>query len=132
MAARTDLILTDGQATPVAHTFTPDGSDANGVHIFSEKSGIPADDSRFTVSLRRSGGRFRVSIKLAVPVTQLQTVNGVSNPLVVRTGYAEVGFTFDETSSMQERWDVVRMLSSALGADQAQIEALVVGLSDIY
>jgi hypothetical protein len=132
MAARTNLVLTDRASTPVDHTFTPDGTDTNGVHIFSTKNGVPAGDKRFTASLRRSNGRFRISLKLASPTVQTQTINGIENPVVVRTGYAEVNFTFDETSSLQERADTVGMLADSLGASQSQINELITSLSDIY
>lgn len=132
MAARTNLVLTDRKSTPVDHTFTPDGVDSNGVHVFTEKTGIPADDARFTASIRRSGGRFRVSLKLVNPVTQTQTINGIDNPIIVRTAYAEVNLTFDETSSASERADTIGMLADSLGADQTMINDLIVNLSDIY
>lgn len=132
MSARTNLVLTDRAATPVAHTFSPDGDDANGVHVFSEKVGVPAGYSRYTASLRQTSGKFRALLKLAVPVTQTQIINGVSNPVVVRTSYAELSFTFDALSSAQERADIVGMLASSLNASQAQINDMVVNVSDIY
>lgn len=132
MSARTNLVLTDRSATPVAHTFTPDGDDANGVHIFTTKSGVPAEAKRFTASLRNGNGKYRASLKLAVPITQTQTINGVSNPVVVRTGYAEINFTFDSLSSAEERANLVGMLRDALDESQTQIDDLLVDLSDIY
>lgn len=132
MAQRTDLILTDRAETPVSHTLTPDGTDTNGVHLFSEKVGVPAGYPRFTASLRRTAEKFRASLKLAVPVVATQTINGVSAPIVVRTAYAEVNFTFDQLSSAEERSDVIGMIADALSADQDQINDLLVNLSDIY
>lgn len=132
MAQRTNLILTDRASTPVDHTLTPDGTDTNGVHLFSEKVGVPAGYPRFTASLRRTNEKYRASLKLAVPVVANQTINGVSAPIVVRTGYAEVNFTFDQLSSAQERADLIGMISDALSADQTQINDLLVNLSDIY
>jgi hypothetical protein len=132
MAARTNLVLKDRASTPVNHTFTPDGTDTNGVHLFSEKVGVPAGYSRFTASLRRTAEKYRATLKLVVPVTQTQTINGVSSPVVVRTAYAEVNFTFDNLSSVQERADVVGQTLDSLLASQAQINDMVVNLSDIY
>lgn len=132
MSARTNLILTDRKATPVAHTFSPDGDDANRVHLFSEKSGVPATDARFTASLRQVNGKARATLKLALPVTQTQVVNGISNPIVVRTSYGEVNFTFDSLSSAQERADCIGMLASSLLANQTQINDMLVNASDIY
>lgn len=132
MSARTNLVVNDRKSTPVAHTFTPDGTDANKVHLFSEKTGVPAGDSRFSASLRRTGGKFRATLKLAVPVVQTQVINGVSSPVVVRTAYGEVNFTFDELSSAAERADVVGMISNSLATAQTQINDLLVNVSDIY
>lgn len=132
MSARTNLVLTDRSETPVSHTFTPDGDDANGVHIFTTKDGVPASSARFTASLRNGNGKHRASLKLAVPITQTQTINGVSNPVIVRTGYAEVNFTFDSLSGPEERANIVGMLRDALDENQTQIDDMLVDLSDIY
>jgi hypothetical protein len=132
MSARTNLVINDRAATPVAHTFSPDGDDANGVHIFSEKVGVPAGYSRYTASLRQTNGKFRAQLKLAVPITQTQTINGVSSPVVVRTSFVEVGLTFDALSSVQERADAIGMMVNSLATAQTQINDMVVNLSDIY
>lgn len=132
MVARTNLVLKDRASTPVSHTFTPDGSDTNGVHLFSQKVGVPAENKRFTASLRRTNEKYRATLKLVVPIAQTQTINGVANPIVVRTAYAEVNFTFDQYSLPQERADVVGMTLDSLLASQAQINDMIVNLSDIY
>jgi hypothetical protein len=132
MSARGNLVINDRAATPVAHTYTPDGDDANGVHLFSEKTSVPAGNARFTARLTSSKGRYRPSLRLQVPVVQTQTINGVSSPVVVRTAFAEVNFTFDALSSDQERKDCVGLIANALAASQTQINDLLVNLSDIY
>lgn len=133
MAARSMLVLTDRAGTPVTHNYTPDGDDVNGVHLFSEKTGVPAGDPRFSARLLKSkGGQYRPTLRLTVPIVQTQIINGVSSPVVVRTAYAEVTFTFDALSSAQERADVVGLMASALPAAQTQINDLIVNLSDIY
>lgn len=56
MAARANLVLKDrATPTPLDHTFTPDGDDANGVHVWSEKepNGVAAGAKRLTASMRR-------------------------------------------------------------------------------
>lgn len=132
MSARTNLILKDRAGTPVSHTFTPDGDDTNGVHLWSEKTGVPAGYPQFTASLRKSSGKLRSTLKLSVPVTQTQTINGISTPTVVRTAFAEVNFTFDGLSSAQERADVVGQLLDSLLATQTQINDMIVNVSDVY
>lgn len=132
MSARTNLVINDRAATPVAHTYTPDGDDANMVHLFSEKTNVPLANAKYSIALKKSNGKYKPSIKLAVPVVQTQTINGVSSPVIVRTAYANVDFTFDGLSTEQERADCVGLLVNSLAADQTQINDLVVGLSDIY
>lgn len=132
MSARTNLVINDRAAIPVAHTYSPDGDDTNGVHVFSEKTSVPAGNPRYTAALRSSNGKYRPSVKLQIPVVQTQTINGITSPVVVRTAYAEVNFTFDALSTTQERADAVGLLVNSLAAAQTQVNDMIVNLSDIY
>lgn len=133
MAARGNLVVNDRTTpTPVAHTFTPDGDDTNGVHVYSEKTGVAAGNPRFTVGLRQSNGKFRPSARLAVPIVQTQTINGVSSPTVVRVAHVNFDCVFDGLSSPQERADAIGQMVNALATSQTQINDLFVNLSDIY
>jgi len=132
MSARTNLVINDRAATPVAHTYSPDGDDQNGVHLWSEKTSVPAGNPRFTARLTSSNGKYRPSLRLQVPIVQTQVINGVSSPVVVRNAFAEVNFTFDSLSTTQERADTVGLMVNALAAAQTQINDLVVNLSDVY
>lgn len=132
MAARANLVVKDRASTPVDHTFTPDGDDANGVHVFSEKTGVPAGNARYTAQIRYSRGKYRPTLRLAVPVVQTQTINGISNPVVVRTAFIDVSMTFDSTSTTQERADAIGMIYNSMAATQTMINDMIVNLSDIY
>jgi len=132
MAARGNLVINDRASTPVAHTYTPDGDDANGVHVFSEKTGVPAGNPRFTAQLRNSNGKYRPSLRLTVPVVQTQTISGISSPVVVRTAYVELNCTFDALSTDQERKDAIGLMANSMAAAQTQINDMLVNLSDIY
>lgn len=132
MSARGNLVINDRATTPVAHTYSPDGDDTNGVHLFSEKVSVPLGNPRYSIALRKSNGKIKPSIKLAIPIVQTQTINGVSTPVVVRTAYADCTFTFDGLSSEQERADCVGLLANSLAASQTQINDLIVKVSDIY
>lgn len=132
MSARSNLVINDRAATPVAHTFTPDGDTPLGVHVFSEKTGVPASDPQFTAALKASNGRFRPSLKLRIPVVQTQTINGISNPVVVRFAEVNVQASFDSLSTEQERADAIGLVANALASSQTMINDLIVGLSDIY
>lgn len=132
MSARSNLVINDRAAAPVAHTYSPDGDDANGVHVFSEKTSVPAGNPRFTARLAYSNGRYKPQLRLAIPIVQNQVINGVSSPVIVRTAYIEFNANFDALSTDQERKDAVGLMVNALAASQAQINDMVVGLSDIY
>lgn len=126
------LVLTDRKATPVAHTFTPFDI-KNGVGTVVEQTGVPVGNNRFTVSLRRTGNaRYKAQLQLVMPVTQNETINGIVTPKVVRTAYADVSFTFDATSSDQERKDLVGMLQSSLDAAKVLVNDTVVNLQGVY
>lgn len=133
MAARSNLVINDRAATPVAHTFTPDGNDVNGVAIWSEKGSVPAGNPRYTARIYQDkGGKFRASAKLTIPIVQTQTINGVSTPTVVRTSYLEFNATFDSLSSTQERADAVGLMANSLATAQAQINDMLVNLTPVW
>ncbi len=133
MPQLTNLVLTDRKATPVAHTFTPRDINA-GVAMVAESTGTPIGDPRVTVSLGKQTqqGRFKPSLRFTFPVVQTQTINGITSPVVVRTAYAEVNFSFDGSSSEAERNDVVGMVQSALDASKVLINDTVVKLQGVY
>lgn len=98
-----------------------------------ESTGVPIGDGRVSVSLRQTAeGRYKAAIRGSFPIVQNQTVNGVVLPVVVRTGYADVTFTFDKSSTEQERKDVVGMLMSALDPAKVLVNDTVVKLQGVY
>lgn len=132
MSARTNLVLKDRAGTPVSHTFTPDGDTPEGVHVFSEKTSVPAGNPQYTAFATRKGGKYRPSLRLTIPIVQTQTINGVSTPVVVRTAQVWLSAVFDELSSEQERKDAIGQMADSLDASQTQINDLLLGTSDIY
>lgn len=118
--------------TPVDHPFTPRDVRAD-VGTVIETTGVPVGNSRLSVSLRvQPNGQYKAELKLAVPVVVNETINGVTNPKVVRTAYADVTFKFDPLSSEQERTDLVGMLADALGTGKTLIHDTVVKLQGVY
>jgi len=67
-----------------------------------------------------------------VPIVQTQTINGVSTPVVVRTGYAEATFSFDASSSEQERKDVVGMFYSSLATGAVLVNDTITKTQGIW
>lgn len=127
-----NLVLTDRAATPVNHTFTPEGIKGDVASVV-ESTGVPVGANRFTISLTRNGnGKYKANLRLAMPVVQTQTINGVSSPVVVRAAYADLTFTFDPTSTTQERKDIVGMLADSLGTSKTLVNDAVVNLQAVY
>lgn len=127
-----NLVLTDRAATPVAHTYVP-REISNGVGTVVESTGVPIGDNRFSVSLRRtSEGRSKAVLKGVFPIVQTQTINGISTPVVVRTAYADLTFSFDGTSTEQERKDVVGLVYSSLAVGATLVNDTVTKLQGVY
>lgn len=133
MAQLQNLVLTDRAATPVNHTFVPEKIEG-AVASVVESSGIPIGNNRVSISISRTkdNGRYKPSIRFTFPVVQTEIINGVSRPAVVRTAYADLSFTFDPTSTTQERKDVVGMVQSALDASKALTNNTIVNLENVY
>ena len=113
MAQIANLVVLDRPGT--AHTFSPFTKDANGVYELREPTGVPLADAKCTLSARtNASGKYIVKGKFTIPVTQTQTINGVSSPVVVRTAYGEVTLTFDAASSKVERSSAARYVSGLL------------------
>lgn len=127
-----NLVLTDRAGTPVNHTFTPVGIDSNGVGTVEETNGVPIGSPKFTIANKRVNGRFKITTKLVVPVVQTETISGVSRPVVVRTAYVDATFTFDGSSSEQERKDCVGMYMSGLDPAKVLVNDTLVKLQGIY
>lgn len=132
MAARGNLVITDRALTPVNHTYSPAGQDANGVHVFTEKTATPVGNPSFTARLVRSKDRYKATLRLAVPVVATQTINGVSAPVVVRINYIEVSTSIDGMATDQERKDLIGLMASALAPTQTMINDMLVNVTDIY
>lgn len=127
-----NLVLTDRAATPVNHTFVPRDI-VNGLGTVVETGGVPIGENRVSLALNKtSTGRYKAVLKYAFPVTQTQTINGVSTPVVVRTAYADITFTFDATSTEQERKDAVGMVYSSLDAGKTLVNDMLIKLQGVY
>lgn len=127
-----NLVLTDRASVPVDHTFTPLDIQG-GVGAVVESSGVPLGDRKFTIGLKKSESRrYKATLNLVNPVVVNETVNGVTRPTVVRTSYVNCTFTFDESSSEQERADTVGMFASALASAKTLVNDTVVKLQGVY
>lgn len=131
MPQLTQVVLKDRMTTPVDHTFSPQDLRDN-VGILVNTQGVPVGNERLGVSLRYTGKRYKATVTLACPVVVTETVNGVSKPSVARTAYAEVVFTYDNTSTLQERQNIVGMLANALAGNQPMLNSVLTELQSVY
>jgi len=108
-----NVIINDGQATPVAKTFTPESVTPQ-VSTFADRtSGIALGFQRIAVSTsfaKSAGSVNRTKYTVSVPVTQ--TVNGVTS--VAYTLRANVEFIFPDGSTDAQRKDVYAYVVNGL------------------
>lgn len=117
-------VLTDRETVPVNHSFVPaDIAQPGSVGVLLESSGVLMNANKLTVSSRKTtGGKLKGRVTLAVPI--VETVAGV--PTVTRVGYITTETTFDLTSTLQERKNVVGMMYSALDSAKSLINDTIV------
>lgn len=130
MPQATTLQLTDTGGTdnydPVSIT--------GGVAEFAYGGDVPLGDKRITISaIRTQLGRRKITLKGVFPTVQTSTVDGIELPVNTRTAYAEISFSFDKTSTADEREDVIKaMISIFTDTDNAWLTPVLYGTSSIY
>lgn len=131
MPSLQSVSLTDRQSpTPIVHVFSPRGIDDKGVGLVVANPGISVAEERLTVSMRRSGSRFRGKLTIAIPQTYVPA--GALSPVVDRIAYATVDITFDEKSTEQERKNLVGMLQSSLDPGKVLVNDCFIKLEGVY
>jgi hypothetical protein len=133
MPALSNISINDGETTPVTHVFKPAGPDGQGVFVFRESDGVAVGDNVLTVSSRDTGNYRKVILRLRMPQTATQVVNGVSSEIVSRTNYAEATFRFAPDSTTQERLNLVTLMKAALQSGQnPDLQAVLVDNEGYY
>lgn len=136
-----NVIVNDAQATPVAHTFTPQNAQmgtSEPALLLNRASGIYAGFERLTVLVRRSESNkaTKVMLKLVKPtlaVTSPNTASGIQpQPTVGYTCLAEVNFTFPDSSTLAERQDMRQLIFNLLTSGQPLIKSAIEDLSPLY
>lgn len=143
MSAVTSIALDDAQATPVTHTFIPQGPDANRVWWFEDMTGETIGHSRISLSLKRSpnpapgsNAANRVSrVVLGVHVPALETLSNNSAgltppPTVAYIERCNVEFILPDRASLQNRKDLRKYVAGLLG--NTQVIDMVEGLISVY
>jgi len=114
MAAIADIVIADGEATPVNHTFKPiyvRNEDGAQVAFYRESmTGVPVDAQptlKLTQKKLPKGGVYRLSARVEVPV--MESVSGQNSagytaaPKVAYTVTAEAVIYSPERSTAQQR-----------------------------
>lgn len=118
MPLLSNIVILDGESTPVEHTFKPVSKQSDGVSTFTESDGVSVGDNVITVSSRVSNNNRKVVVRLRMPMTATQVVNGMASEVVTRTLYAETTFRFPDTCTTQERVNIVTLMKALLQTGQ--------------
>jgi len=125
MSAIANIVINDGQGTPVAHTFAPAKTQADWALLEDRTSGIYIGYNKLTFKLDRPSGdsrqatrNLKLSIKIETPklenVTN-STVSGVAPaPTISYRPVVELTCTFPERCSLQDRKDLQAYIKNVL------------------
>lgn len=144
MPAVANIVLSDAQATPVAHTFIPLGPDTEGAYWFEDQSAANAIGySRISVAIVRpvmakqgaNSGQRNNRIKIGIHTPVLETI-GVSDagitppPTVAFVPRVNIEFIMSERASLQNRKDLRKYAQFALA--DANIVAIIELLQNYF
>lgn len=131
MPAFQSLTVNDRAATPVAHVFTPHQKN-DGIVVVMENTGPEAGNRRFVLKARKSAGKDRRTMELFAPVLVSETINGVVRSVVERRSIAKFELIGEETSTEQERKDVMGMMADALLASKVLVNDFFVKREGVW
>lgn len=110
MPAIANIALVDAKGTPVTHTFAPVSAYDDTGKLANRAASIPAGYETLQLELRQptsSSAAYRMIGKMSFPT--VQTVDGVDT--VTKVSSLSFQINFAQTSSSQDRKDIVKMLS---------------------
>lgn len=134
-----NVVINDGKATPVAHTFSPDFRDQQGVAIYVDRStGIAAGFWTLSIGRRQptsnGQGVYRVTAKLRLPTldqTSPSTGTGIQPaPSVAYAMEAELTFLIAARGTLAERKDLLAVAKNLLS--NAVMTSVVENLEAVY
>lgn len=120
MAAVGNIVINDGQGTPVAHTFSPSVVNSEVVSYHDRVGGIVLGYPELTLGSKMplNGGSIKQTLRISVPT--LETVTGSTGegftpkPTLAYKERAFVEVYHDPRSSLQERKNLNAYLKNAL------------------
>jgi len=132
MSAIGNIVINDGAATPVAHTFSPVGINAANVASWKDRSpAYPVGYNSLSLLLREpvngsASRNYKMSLKLVLPTIDTST----GTPVKVYDAFASAEFVIPEQATLQNRKDLLALLKNALA--NAAITAAVQDLENVY
>lgn len=119
MPAFSNIIINDGAATPVSHTFAPQTRKGDVFTFQDRASGIPAGYPTITAAMQDTkSGLSVLRYKIMLPVLETLGSGGgafVPPPTVAYTLMADCKFIIPKRSALQERKDFRAFCANAMG-----------------
>ncbi|UUW21312.1 MAG: hypothetical protein [Sanya fiers-like virus 20] len=119
MAAMSNVVLNDAQATPVAHTFGPAGVSNNVAKWYDRSGGITLGYPQLTLSVSeatKARPTNKIRVQVIVPtleVTSPSTASGIQPaPTLAYNSVVDLTMVFHIRSTLQERKNAVAYLSN--------------------
>lgn len=137
MSAIANIVINDGESTPVAHTFAPNGNTGTEANYADRASGISIGFPVLKTNLAAAGRNQplnKIRVRLSVP--KLETVSGstdaglVPAPRLAYAGSFDGTFIFHERSTVQDRKNVRALLANLFA--NSTIVDLVDNLAPAY
>lgn len=122
MAQLANIVINDGQTTPVAHTFSPVNIDMNGVAKLADRSGgISIGFPTLTLSVRtpsKGSPNYKIVGRVTVPTleaTSPSTATGIQPaPTVAYACLATIEFILPERCTLAERSNLLAYVKNYL------------------
>lgn len=122
MSVQANLVLNDGQSTPVAKTFSARGADMKSALWTDVSSGLRIGNPLITIlnsESTGSNGAYRVVMRVKLPV--LEVVSGDAGgyqavPKVAFEMFGKVELTSPNRASLQNRKDLFAFVKNLMGA----------------
>jgi hypothetical protein len=135
VAAFTTIVVPDAAATPVNHTFSPVRVDGDTATWLEKSSGSATGFWPLVCTLRaplagQTEKLYRYTQKLSIPVTAIETINGVAKTTLLYTLRATVEITMPADATLQNRKDARKLLVGTLN-DPSVID-MVENLNNTY
>jgi hypothetical protein len=118
MASIANVVLADGQASPVNKTFTPKDCTSTLASWTDRTSGIPIGQPQLTLSMTEGKDTTRVTFKVVVPTLETTSTDGVAGyvaaPKVAYQVMGKVDLVLPNRASLQERKNIQAFVKNML------------------